>query len=123
MEGEFRCYDPSAVVAAAAADAADATAATRTATRDDNNDDPRHLYAWRGDYDVSQRPWFAHALRSRRPEGSWTEPYADPVTGELVVSFVRALAAPELGAGVAIAGTFTADAFDALEREGGGGGR
>ena len=69
-----------------------------------------HVYEWRGDYRVEDRPWFLHAqAQDSACTGSWTPPYADPVTGDLVVSFVALLQQPP-GA-VAIAGTFSVDAL------------
>ena len=63
------------------------------------------VYQWSGEYAVEQRPWFLHG-RSTSEGGSWTPPYADPVTGEMLVSFVAPLPQPK-GA-VVIAGTFAA---------------
>lgn len=65
-----------------------------------------HVYQWQGDYTVEARPWFLHG-RNSPASGSWTPPYADPVTGELVVSFVAPLQQPE-GA-VVIAGTWAVE--------------
>ncbi|CAK0885090.1 unnamed protein product [Prorocentrum cordatum] len=92
-DGCFRAYPPAAVADAGV----DLSAA--------------HVYGWRGAYSVEERPWFLHGLRSP-PGGSWTPPYADPVTGEQIVSYVAPLGGAE-GA-VVIAGAFAAPGPDAL---------
>jgi hypothetical protein len=92
-DGEFRAYLPSAVDG-------DGDWATTSVGAGGG---ARHIYAWHGEYQVETRPWYRHALAGPTG-GSWTSPYADPVTGELLVSFVAPL--PQ-GAGVVIAGAFS----------------
>lgn len=89
--GAFRAYLPSAVDAA---------------SRD--KDDAAHLYEWRGEYKVEMRPWYLHAVQANG-SGSWTEPYADPVTGEAIVSYVCTV--PDVDGAVVIAGAFAADSL------------
>ena len=47
-------------------------------------------------YDVRTRLWFRHALEH---EEGWTDPYADPVTGEAMVSYVRCIRKPGVSQG------------------------
>ena len=77
----------------------------------DNEVESYPFYTWRGDdlstgkpYDVTVRPWYRHAVE--RGEG-FTEPYADPATGEVIRSYVAPLCRAD-GAilGVVIAGSF-----------------
>ena len=77
-------------------------------------------YKWHGDdcttgepYDVRVRPWYRHAVE--RGTG-FTDPYADPVTGEGMVSYVAPLRrADGVIWGVVIAGSFLDSRGDAVE--------
>ena len=81
--------------------------------------DPSYVWRCGGDegldvstgepYDVRNRPWYRHAVEQG---AGFTEPYADPVTGEGMVSYVIPLYADEdqsessAVVGVVIAGSF-----------------
>ena len=67
----------------------------------DSPDATASWYQWSGDYNVEQRPWFVQG-RKAKMDGSFTKPYHDPVTNELIVSYVKAI---EHG-GVVIVGTW-----------------
>ena len=78
----------------------------------DGKVEPVPCYRWHGDdlttgkpYDVTTRPWYRHAVE--RGAG-FTEPYADPTSGEGLVSFVAPLRERAGGpvVGVVIAGSF-----------------
>jgi hypothetical protein len=78
-------------------------------------------YEWVGEWDVRQRPWLADRTTgccSRSRGGAWTRPYADPMTNDLLESYVVPLLMPmrggrrraaeeeEVVVGVVLAGTF-----------------
>ncbi len=66
-------------------------------------------YSWVGDWDVRQRPWLTDHTAGGSSSGAWSRPYADPVTHEIVESYVAPLLrGGDRGevVGVVLAGTF-----------------
>jgi hypothetical protein len=70
-------------------------------------------YDWVGDWDVRQRPWLTDHTASGGSrairDGAWSRPYADPVTREILESYVvPLLRGGDRGevVGVVLAGTF-----------------
>ena len=59
-------------------------------------------YEWSGDWDVRKRPW----LKKVGGDGGWSRPYADPVTGDLLESYVLPLRRDGAVVAVVVAGTF-----------------
>lgn len=102
--GSFGVYDPPPTLAREEAWGAAASAAATN----------RFSYHWSGAYDVTERPWFVQGRSSASSspsssvqQGVWTSPYTDPVTFELIVSYVVPLDTTGLlHGGVVIAGTW-----------------